>query len=232
MFHNARRLHSGTNCCCTQKSEGGERKNSHTIRLEKHHVPNRTLLLLLLLRPDGVYNITPGFSVKLNFVFPFSRMGNWSIRLLSFVWVLIGVIIISRTDHAGMRGDVWHFKTTTKKKSQEVLQHSWGVKKSQLYTLCVCRALLQRRCWERDTQKGLLDWTKEHHTHKTCTLMTYRAVGNGGMSNIDECTTYFCVVENKRRRTIIITSTIISLRLECLSFPWVCVHTNIIWKKR
>jgi hypothetical protein len=116
MFHNARRLHSGTNCCCTQKSEGGERKNSHTIRLEKHHVPNRTLLLLLLLRPDGVYNITPGFSVKLNFVFPFSRMGNWSIRLLSFVWVLIGVIIISRTDHAGMRGggDVWHFKTTKK----------------------------------------------------------------------------------------------------------------------
>lgn len=80
---------------------------------------------------------------------------------------------------------------------------------------------------ERDTQKGLLDWTKEHHTHththKTCTLMTYRAVGNGGMSNIDECTTYFSLVENKRRRTIIITSTIISLRLECLSFPWVCV---------
>lgn len=44
-------------------------KNSHTIRLEKHHVPNRTLLLLL--RPDGVYNITPGFSVKKEFGFSF-----------------------------------------------------------------------------------------------------------------------------------------------------------------
>jgi hypothetical protein len=61
--------------------------------------------------------------------------------------------------------------------------------------------------------------------------MTYRAVGNGGMSNIDECTTYFCVVENKRRRTIIITSTIISLRLECLSFPWVCVCTHKYFMK-
>ncbi len=124
MFHNARRLHSGTNCCCTQKSEGGKRKNSHTIRLEKHHVPNRTLLLLL--RPDGVYNITPGFSVKLNFVFPFSRMGNWSIRLLSFVWVLIRVIIISRTDHAGMRGGGGCLTFQNKKRSARKFYNTRG----------------------------------------------------------------------------------------------------------
>lgn len=145
MFHNARRLHSGTNCCCTQKSEGGERKNSHTIRLEKHHVPNRTLLLLL--RPDGVYNITPGFSVKQNFVFFFPFFANGKLIHQTLVFCLSS----HKSHHHftdGSRRNAGGCLTfqNKKKKRQEVLQHSWGVKKSQLYTLCVCRALLQRRC--------------------------------------------------------------------------------------
>lgn len=162
-------------------------------------------------------------------------MGNWSIRLLSFVWVLIRVIIISRTDHAGMRGgggDVWHFKT--KKEAPGSFTTLVGSKEVTAIH-CVFVVLFFKEDAERETPKrgsliGLRSITHTH-THKTCTLMTYRAVGNGGMSNIDECTTYFCVVENKRRRTIIITSTIISLRLECLSFPWVCVCTHKYYMK-
>ncbi len=127
-------------------------------------------------------------------------------------------------DHAGMRGggDVWHFKPK-KKERQEVLQHSGRVKKQLHFVFVV---LFFKEDAERHPKGLLLDCTKEHHTHTRHPLMTYRAVGNGGMYNIDECTTYFsCWKQAAAHYHHHINNHFL---LECLSFlSWVCVCVYI-----